>query len=543
MNALKLIRAVLACAAFAAPMAGCDSESATPDGEHLAGGAGGGGGGGIRETGYLICMPPGGDACLEALACEAPDGEVDCVETEDLCEGQPSCDCVGDVVCRQGRVCVDQADGSMACADPDPDPEVRCPILNEADCAEDAECLGYYGYPYPEACAPEANPDALRFVACGYDDPTAGACAEQVKCAAGEAGVFGFPACTPPGYGVCPPVDMCEGVEACEGLDEDVCEAAAGCYPYRAYVEGEAELSFVACGLTPEGCDDVLTCATNGEGVAAVFPDSCVAPGWDELDGLACAGGSGCAEHDAAACDIDPACQPVQGASLCHDGPPSFQGCIEIQECPIPDERVCAYDPTTGEVAEFGDACVPEGWLREECDGRLCNGEICSGLSEEVCNENPVCQPVMGRALCADGVPVFQGCITEQVCPEPDQRICGVDPESGRTVEFGDACLPLGWAQVNCNDNICSCEDLDEATCEANEGCRPIHGAPAAEVCSDDTGNWQSIYAGCTFAERGCGDAETCGEDPRALADPLVFPDTCLPEGWVPCDLEAICAE
>ncbi len=79
------------------------------------------------------------------------------------------------------------------------------------------------------------------------------------------------------------------------------------------------------------------------------------------------------------------------------------------------------------------------------------------------------------------------------------------------------------------------CHALDEAACGESADCRPILGAPAAELCIDDFANWMSIFAGCLRADLGCGAAETCAIRPGD-GRRLIFPDTCTPFGWAPCD-------
>ncbi|MFN3198488.1 MAG: hypothetical protein ACE366_08740 [Bradymonadia bacterium] len=476
-------------------MTGCIAESATDEGGEVAVGSGGASGENtpeIRETGYLVCMP-GAAACITGLACETPNGEIDCLPFAEACAENPTCECAGDV-CRQGRVCVDQDDGSIACEgpnEPDPDPGPgpdpdpapgACEALGEAACADNADCVAYYGYPYPAACDVESNPEARTFVACGDAEPNAGACNPAVECAAGPEGVFGFPECVPPGYGACPPVDMCfEEPNACTGLDEDACRAADGCYPYMAYVLGQENTSFVACDTPPEnGCDDVLTCAASAEtGEARIFPDSCVAPGW---------------VADAEACNA-----------------PSPAGC--------------------------------------------------EGLDEASCVSKPECVPVMGHVWCGPELDTFIFC-GEQIPEEQDKPGIGICPACAVTA--GGVCIGVpGVGVIQTSENQedvyvyddyeifeceelppCNigCDELGEEACMAAEACRPVYGAPAQEICMEDFSNWMSVYGGCIDVDRGCGDAETCGEDPRALMQsPLVFPDTCLPQGWVPCDLEQVC--
>ena len=100
------------------------------------------------------------------------------------------------------------------------------------------------------------------------------------------------------------------------------------------------------------------------------------------------------------------------------------------------------------------------------------------------------------------------------------------------------ACAPL---EATCDAGTCgyqeatACEALDEASCDANASCRPVMGAPRAEICVEDYDNWMSVFGGCMQAGLGCGDAETCATNP-STGEQLVFPDTCTPTGWTACD-------
>lgn len=81
------------------------------------------------------------------------------------------------------------------------------------------------------------------------------------------------------------------------------------------------------------------------------------------------------------------------------------------------------------------------------------------------------------------------------------------------------------------------CSQLDQSECDADPACASILGAPAEEVCIGDYSNWVTVWAGCGDALRGCDDVETCASDPNS-GTRLVFPDSCVPDGWVSCDCQ-----
>jgi hypothetical protein len=111
---------------------------------------------------------------------------------------------------------------------------------------------------------------------------------------------------------------------------------------------------------------------------------------------------------------------------------------------------------------------------------------------------------------------------------ECTERACAAEVptcEDGRCGSIPDP----GWIGPE------DCELLDEVACEAVAACAPIRGAQEEDVCVSDFDTWNRMYRGCRAAEIGCGEAETCANDPES-GRRMTFPDTCIPAGWAVCD-------
>lgn len=77
------------------------------------------------------------------------------------------------------------------------------------------------------------------------------------------------------------------------------------------------------------------------------------------------------------------------------------------------------------------------------------------------------------------------------------------------------------------------CSALAEADCQAAPSCELLWAWLPEDACAGVGG--ERLFAGCHPADTGCGEAETCAAH-GVSGELLVFPTTCLPDGWSPAD-------
>jgi hypothetical protein len=194
-------------------------------------------------------------------------------------------------------------------------------------------------------------------------------------------------------------------------------------------------------------------------------------------------------------------------------------------------------DPVDG--VNPGDTCEVEGDTAPAADG--CNTCVCDQhrwscteiACPELCEEGDTRDAGDGCNTCVCDAEGNWAC-TEIACPE----LC----EEGDTREAGDGCNTCvcdaegNWA---CTEQACACADLDVDACAGNDSCTTIDGIVAIDDGRGGLCIPEALVAtplGCMDAGRGCGDAETYAapaEDPTAC---VLFPSTCIPQGWSTCD-------
>jgi hypothetical protein len=174
------------------------------------------------------------------------------------------------------------------------------------------------------------------------------------------------------------------------------------------------------------------------------------------------------------------------------------------------DEYTCQISDGCRAIYTEAEACGPDGtcsWVRQyaDCWGVAPSGPItgglCEGLDAQTCSEHNDCSAVHDGVT---GVPgAFKSCITEPLpcagtpgggVPYPGMPL--LDPYTGKCEDVGGGgCLPMGGgtppptppggggsdgiAQPDWASCTNQCQDLDEATCKASDGCRAIY----ADAC------------------------------------------------------------
>jgi len=84
------------------------------------------------------------------------------------------------------------------------------------------------------------------------------------------------------------------------------------------------------------------------------------------------------------------------------------------------------------------------------------------------------------------------------------------------------------------------CAKLGEVDCNVSPKCTPLWAWAPAGICKNKPG--PKAFKGCMNSGMGCGDAETCARHAET-AELMVFPSTCLPEGWKSQPYETCCTK
>lgn len=170
--------------------------------------------------------------------------------------------------------------------------------------------------------------------------------------------------------------------------------------------------------------------------------------------------------------------------------------------------------------------CAAAAFAVAGCD-QADPADPCAGLGETECAAAPGCRAVRAHPSGADGH--FAGCVSDRGCETA--RLTLVEPQSGDCVGVATTCLPSGWdTSATCGAAGQPCEGLDEATCDADPWCAPIHGS-AATGAGGYAGCWTGVTPEGGFVP--CGQAvTTCRHPETGVA--WTFSSTCIPDGWDP---------
>lgn len=257
------------------------------------------------------------------------------------------------------------------------------------------------------------------------------------------------PACVPgdscPPCECPPPQDVfigCIEIDPCRDLDENACLADASCEP----IYGALPCPAIACAPDEPNCptcdysEEFLGCETREE--PPICPPVC---------DIWCEYGNVIDDNGCPTCECNP--------------PPPGHGCEGR------DEQQCLADPSC--VAEYeaqpcAEFCAPDDCgpcdpnpVFSGCHDR-CDGDPCTGLSEDECVAAFSCEPIY----------VGWGCACPACEPGTDCPPCDC-PEP-----------PYGEEYAGC-EQIDPCTRYDEQSCIAAPQCHPLYGVPpcAAIAC------------------------------------------------------------
>ncbi len=171
----------------------------------------------------------------------------------------------------------------------------------------------------------------------------------------------------------------------------------------------------------------------------------------------------------------------------------------------------------------------------------------CTALSQQECEASDECEAYLAwprEQACAAPeplvAPLFMGCAELQMCSaawtwgHPSD-----EPENWHM--FINNCLPEGWTEKEVGGLICDgelCIGFSLADCESTDHCMPVSGVPLEDGCTFG----EDQYAGCWTAETmdngelalvSCATAETWAHTPGEPEEWYLFPNSCVPDGWV----------
>src|SRR5690606_11180014 len=150
----------------------------------------------------------------------------------------------------------------------------------------------------------------------------------------------------------------------------------------------------------------------------------------------------------------------------------------------------------------------------------------CAQQDPTVCASDDNFAVISGMVCGGSGSSDAFGCMGA-FCSCGQATICAMNRSTDAEVLFRSAPIPIRWAWCcgQCPMDL-ACAELDPATCAARGDGTVITGT----VCS----SMMSIEAGCRTSDAGCGDLPTCAIDPATMGE-VMFPDTCVPDGWAMC--------
>jgi hypothetical protein len=449
----------------------------------------------------LVCLPV--DPCRELLP-EECGSKPGCQLIEE------GCGCSGDACdCANIERCVSIVDCSRL-------PVEACQL--EPNCIlvplnPNAGSGGGSDQPVP--CIPEdpncgAAPPPPSDLVCVPRTST-GECRTDADCLGGE---------------ICQPTTVCgsgctvdaNGVETCF----DQCWTEGGvCVP-----------SSTSCfALDPQSCAADARCILDADGTCRPAESTSCFSDAECLAGQHCDVIESCPPCDPSTNDL--ACaQPCFVDGRCVDGPPPPTSCNVDTDCSAGEACVlvtvcetCPAQPAPG-GGVAPPPCDPVCFDQGVCAAaeRKCFSDTDCG-SDELCDfSNTGCRPGSNLVAC-------QG----TCAPLPAPGLCQDDTQCGpnqRCATELDLCAqnPVApdtgcWTVCVDVEPAAGTYCLDDGACSAGERC-----AFNANVCLDDPSTDLAVCSGwCAGA---CAEVETPAHDP-ATAQCVVFPDTCIPPGWV----------
>lgn len=169
----------------------------------------------------------------------------------------------------------------------------------------------------------------------------------------------------------------------------------------------------------------------------------------------------------------------------------------------------------------------------------------CATLSESDCAAEPTCSPLLGRRYldaCELEAEAFIVCHDADLeCTPGPSTVC--DGED--TFAISVTCEPQGLTACEPPNDECGqpdCTLYDEATCLAQDVCKPVYGHPhlgvdTPEECVDET---TTTYLGCIEDTGACPPFIPTVCPDGAPGEPYDVPAGCIPPHYVTCGSEGL---
>ena len=121
------------------------------------------------------------------------------------------------------------------------------------------------------------------------------------------------------------------------------------------------------------------------------------------------------------------------------------------------------------------------------------------------------------------------------------KQVCGMTKAGGIICSRFFLVLLLVMGMATCRDAedeslAVTCQELSEEECEAADGCTNLEGWPVPDACvvaQDTPGAPLARFVACVSGDIVCGAAFTWAAPPTDPTEAWLFPNTCVPDGWV----------
>ncbi|MBJ80774.1 MAG: hypothetical protein CMH60_05590 [Myxococcales bacterium] len=274
--------------------------------------------------------------------------------------------------------------------------------------------------------------------------------------------------------------EECDDNDACTGTDAE---------PDRCVLDCNADNE---CSGSCVGGGQITCDSPPGDGACFVEPATCSA---GQCNYIAKAAGTDCSNGNlcdgAEECNTEGLCVALSGTEYACDAPPSICHTSVGATCAMNGaEAECTYPAKTNDTPCDNDSL---------CDGReICTDGTCAaseGSAVDCPSERPTCDTSTGACTCTstscnDGL----FCNGTEICNEIG--LCEREPLNSCTNGSGDACLPSGCVNPNCNsaldmDFFGECNETTdtcdynsaETICENQCGVQTANQCPNADPC------------------------------------------------------------
>ena len=239
-----------------------------------------------------------------------------------------------------------------------------------------------------------------------------------------------------------------------------------------------------------------------------------------------------CGDLDQKACEMSADCAPRFGADSCQpqSSKTHYAGCM-AKGITCGGAMTCASKD--GKHYVFNSTCIPKGWKNDGGDIDKCcptqadpSWFVCDSINDCAVFQGECCDHCNGGKLVAVNKKYLD--VAKKVLAKPadqckgtpcTEKACGQPVaacDNGKCVGKQDPAFPNGCAKLN------------ESDCTISKLCAPLWSYEKTAVCKN-TSPLPKTFQGCMKGDMGCGDALTCASKEKEL---VVFPSTCLPEGW-----------